>query len=40
MDRFSAGDLNDKADKDSYIPFCESFAAVPITFVGTFYGIN
>ena len=30
MDRFSAGDFNDKADKDSYIPFYGSFAAVPV----------
>ena len=30
MDRFSAGDFSDKADKDSYIPFYGSFAAVPI----------
>ena len=30
MDRFSAGDLSDKADKDSYFPFYGSFAAVPV----------
>lgn len=30
IDRFSAGDYNDQADKDSYIPFYGSFAAVPV----------
>jgi membrane-associated phospholipid phosphatase len=30
LDRFSAGDYNSKADKDSYIPFYGSFAAVPV----------
>jgi membrane-associated phospholipid phosphatase len=30
IDRFSAGDYHDKADKDSYIPFYGSFAAVPV----------
>lgn len=30
MDRFAAGDISDQADKDSYIPFYGSFAAVPV----------
>jgi membrane-associated phospholipid phosphatase len=30
IDRFSAGNFSDKADKDSYIPFYASFAVAPI----------
>ncbi|OAQ39539.1 PA-phosphatase [Pedobacter psychrophilus] len=30
LDRFSAGNFRDKADKDSYIPFYGSFAVAPI----------
>lgn len=30
IDRFAAGDFSEQADKDSYIPFYGSFAAVPI----------
>ena len=30
LDRFSAGDFSDQADKDSYIPFYGSFVAVPV----------
>lgn len=30
LDRFTAGNFRDKADKDSYIPFYASFAVAPI----------